>query len=148
MDASKYLIIGGGLAGGKAVEGIRKVDAEGAVTLVTAEPHRPYQRPPLSKDYLRGQAELDHVYLREPGFYPENGVELITGARAAALNPATRRVWLEDGRELGYEKLLLATGGRAWRLPLPGNELEGVYTLRTIDDSQRIRAAAATAPRC
>jgi len=141
MTSYKYLIIGGGLAGGRAVSGIRQVDEGGSVGLVTQEPHRPYERPPLSKKYMREEVGLDRVYVEDADYYDENEVDLMTGVRAAGVDPEAQTVTLEDGRELGYEKLLLATGGYAWRLPMPGNELENVFTLRKIEDSERIREA-------
>ncbi len=142
VKSYKYIIIGGGLAGGKAVDGIRQVDETGKVAVVTEEPHRPYERPPLSKDYLRGEAGLESVYVGEAAHYEAADAEVLTGVRATRLIPDRRRVALDDGRELEYEKLLLATGGHAWRLPLPGSDLENVFTLRTIEDSDRIREAA------
>jgi len=111
------------------------------VALVTQEPHPPYERPPLSKKYLREEVGLDRVYLEDPDIYDEKDVDIVTGVRATALNPERRAVTLDDGQELGYEKLLLATGGYAWRLPIPGNDLENVFTLRTIEDCDRIREA-------
>ena len=142
MQPYKYVIIGGGLAGQRAGDGIRQVDAEGTVALVTAEHHMPYERPPLSKGYLTGQKGLDRVYLKEDDYYDQNNIEVITGVRATKVDPAARSVTLDDGRVLKYERLLLATGGRAWRLPIPGNDLPGVFTLRTIEDSDGIRQAA------
>jgi 3-phenylpropionate/trans-cinnamate dioxygenase ferredoxin reductase subunit len=142
MQSYRYVIIGGGLAGQRAGDGIRKVDAEGNVALVTAEHHMPYERPPLSKGYLTGKKGLDRVYLKEDDYYGQNNIEVITGVRANRIDPAARSVTLDDGRVLGYEKLLLATGGRAWRLPIPGSDLPGVFTLRTIEDSDGIRQAA------
>lgn len=142
MQSYEYVIIGGGLAGQQAGDGIRKVDAEGTVALVTAEPHMPYERPPLSKGYLTGKKGLDRVYLKEDAYYAQNEIEVITDTRAIRIDPAARNVTLGDGRVLEYRKLLLATGGRAWRLPIPGNDLPGVFTLRTIEDSDGIRDAA------
>ncbi|MBS3784470.1 MAG: FAD-dependent oxidoreductase [Anaerolineae bacterium] len=142
MESYKYVIIGGGLAGGKAVDGIRQFDEEGTVALVTQEAHRPYERPPLSKEYLRGEADLDRVYVDDPGHYDEEDADILMGTRATRLDPAEQTVSLEDGRELAYEKLLLATGGRAWQLPIPGNDLENVFTLRTIEDAEQMRDAA------
>jgi 3-phenylpropionate/trans-cinnamate dioxygenase ferredoxin reductase subunit len=141
MESYKYLIIGGGLAGGRAVDGIRQIDEEGSVGLVTQEPHRPYERPPLSKKYLRQEVGLDRVYVEDAEYYDEKKVDILTGVRATELDPDKRIVTLEDGRELGYEKLLLATGGYAWRLPIPGSDLDNVFTLRTIEDSDSIREA-------
>lgn len=141
MESYKYLLIGGGLAGGRAVDGIRQLDQEGSVGLVTQESHRPYERPPLSKKYMRQEVGLDRVYLDEPEAYEDKNVDILTGVRAAHLDRDGRTVTLDDGRELAYEKLLLATGGHAWRLPIPGNELGNVFTLRTIEDSEQIREA-------
>ena len=142
MEAFRYVIIGGGLAGGTACEGIRKLDPHGSIALVTKELHRPYQRPPLSKGYLRGVEGLDKVHLRDDGYYAAQKVDLLTGTVAGQVHRAVHRVLLGDGRELGYEKLLLATGGHAWRLPIAGADLPGVMLLRTIGDSDAIRAAA------
>jgi 3-phenylpropionate/trans-cinnamate dioxygenase ferredoxin reductase subunit len=137
-----YVIIGGGLAGGRACQGIRREDSEGSVALVTAEKHGPYQRPPLSKGYLTGSQDLDKVLLKPDGYYSENQIDLLTGVRAAEIRPDAHQVVLEDGRAVGYNKLLLATGGRAWRLPLRGADLRHVYTLRRIEDADAIRSAA------
>ena len=142
MDFSQYIIIGGGIAGGNAVDGIREGDAEGPITLVTQESHRPYQRPPLSKRYLQGKANLNKVYLHTEDYYQENAVKLLTESRVMKLSPEQHTLTLDNGQELAYEKLLLATGGHAWRLPVRGNELDGVFTLRTIEDSDAIRTAA------
>ena len=142
MRSYKYVIIGGGMAGGRAGDGIRQVDTEGTVAQITDEPYMPYERPPLSKGYLTGKEGLDHVYLREESHYTENNIEVSIGVRATHIDPASRTVTLDDGRVLGYEKLLLATGGRAWRLPIPGSDLAGVFTVRTIDDADSIREAA------
>jgi NADPH-dependent 2,4-dienoyl-CoA reductase/sulfur reductase-like enzyme len=147
MEAYEYVIIGGGLAGQRACDGIRKVDTDGTVALVTEEPHMPYQRPPLSKGYLTGKEGLDHVYIREDDYYTQNNIEVISGVRATKVDPAARSATLGEGRMLGYEKLLLATGGHAWRLPIPGNDLPEVFTLRTIEDADRIREAAGSGKR-
>jgi 3-phenylpropionate/trans-cinnamate dioxygenase ferredoxin reductase subunit len=139
---SKYVIIGGGLAGERGAENARKIDPEGTITLVTAEPHMPYERPALSKGYLTGKEGLDHVYTRPDDFYAESDIEVIVGAKATNIDRATHSVTLDDGRVLTYERLLLATGGRPWRLPIPGSDLAGVLTLRTIGEADAIRAAA------
>ena len=139
MESYKYLIIGGGLTGGRACQGIRREDATGSVALITAEDHGPYQRPPLSKGYLTGDQDLSKVLLKSDHFYEENEIDLLTGVRASEIRPDAHQVVLEDRRVVGYDKLLLATGGRAWRLPLPGADLGRVYTLRTIEDADAIR---------
>jgi len=137
-----YLIIGGGIAGGKACEGIREVDQESSIALITKEGHPPYQRPPLSKGYLKDEVDLDHVYLHPSEKYQELNVNVIRGREATDLSPNDHVVNLEDGEEIGYQKLLLATGGSAIRLPIWGNELENVFTLRSIEDAQKIQEAA------
>lgn len=142
MTAYDYVIIGGGMAGGRACDGIRRIDATGSIVLVTAESHRPYERPPLSKGYLAGKEGLDKVYLKDEAEYAESGIDLITGVRAREVDAASSQVTLADGRTLEYGKLLLATGGRARRLALSGGDLDGMYTLRTIGDADAIRRRA------
>jgi len=137
----RYLIIGGGLAGGRACQGIRKFDTEGSVTVLTGEKHFPYQRPPLSKGYLSGVQGLDKVYLKVDAYYAENHIDVMQGVWVTRVDRAGHQVALADGRVLQYDKLLLATGGHAWRLPIPGNDLPGAFTLRTIDNSDAIRQA-------
>jgi 3-phenylpropionate/trans-cinnamate dioxygenase ferredoxin reductase component len=141
MDAYKYVIIGGGLAGGSAAEAIREVDPRGSLVLVTQEHRRPYHRPPLSKSFLQGKKELEGVFLQDEEYYQSQHIALLMGTRALVLDRANRTVSLDNGQTLRYDRLLLATGGRAWRLPLPGNDLDQVFTLRTVEDSQRIRDA-------
>lgn len=142
MKAYKHLIIGGGIAGGKACEGIREVDDTGSIGLITMEAHPPYEKPPLSKGYLQGDQELDQVYLKQAQAYQDLDVDLILGTKATHLNPDDHQVTLDDGEQIKYEKLLLATGGSAIRLPIWGAELDNVFTLRSIEDSQKIREAA------
>jgi 3-phenylpropionate/trans-cinnamate dioxygenase ferredoxin reductase subunit len=142
MEEYKYVIVGGGLAGGSAVDAIRQVDAEGSLVLVTQEPYNPYHRPPLSKGFLMGQGGREKVYLRSADHYARNNVDLLVGMRATGLSPDRRLLTLDDGRTLKYERLLLATGGRARRLSIPGNDLPGVFALRSIEDSEGIRDAA------
>jgi NADPH-dependent 2,4-dienoyl-CoA reductase/sulfur reductase-like enzyme len=141
MESYKYVIIGGGLAGGRAVDGIRQMDEEGTVCLVTQEPHRPYERPPLSKKYMRDEVGLDRVYVEDAGYYDEKDVDVLTDVPVTGLNREARVVTLGDGQEIEYEKLLLATGGRARQLSIPGSELKNVFTLRKIEDSEGIREA-------
>ena len=142
MDTYKYIIVGGGLTGGRACQGIRRVDKSGTVALIAAERHVPYERPALSKGYLTGKESLDHLYVKEEAYYAQNQIDLLQGVRVTGIDRAAHSVTLDDGRALGYEKLLLATGGHAWRLPIPGSGLPGVYTLRTIEDADAIRQAA------
>lgn len=136
----RMLIIGGGLAAGAAAETLRKEGFEGEVTLVTAESHPPYQRPPLSKGYLGGAEGADAVLLHPTEWYADRGIELLTGVAATELDPEGHTVGLADGRRLAYDAVLLATGAQPRTLPLPGHELQGVVTLRSLDDSDALAA--------
>jgi 3-phenylpropionate/trans-cinnamate dioxygenase ferredoxin reductase subunit len=143
--AIDYLIIGGGLAGAMAAEAIRERGVGGRVVIVTEDHERPYHRPPLSKEYLRGDQDRKEVFVHPPEWYHEQGVELMAQTRATRLDPQTHQVTLEDGRTLEYKKLLLATGSTPKHLEIPGAELEGVHYLRWLDDSDGLRSAAARA---
>lgn len=140
-----YLLIGGGLAGATAAEELRKRDASATILLVSQDEHRPYHRPPLSKEYLRGEIDRDGtygdggVYVQLPGWYAEQHVEVLTGFTAVDLNTAARVALLSDGTAVHYQVLLLATGGRARRLEVSGMDLPGVQTLRTLRDADEIR---------
>jgi 3-phenylpropionate/trans-cinnamate dioxygenase ferredoxin reductase component len=136
-----FVIVGAGMAGGKAAETLREEGFDGRVVLLGAEPERPYERPPLSKDYLRGEAERGGVYLQEDtGWYEEHDVELRTSTSATSLDVGAREVVLDDGERLGYDALLLATGAEPKRPPIPGTDLDGVHVLRTFPDSDALRA--------
>ncbi|HTE72408.1 MAG TPA: NAD(P)/FAD-dependent oxidoreductase, partial [Actinomycetes bacterium] len=135
-----FVIVGGGLAGAKAAETLRAEGFDGPVVLVAGEPEVPYERPPLSKDYLLGKADRESPRVHAPEWYAEHQVELRTGVQATRLDPATHRLALDTGEELAYAKLLLATGSSARRLPVPGADLEGVRYLRTFADSDRLLA--------
>ena len=135
-----FVIVGGGLAGGKAAETLRAEGYDGAVVLVAGEAELPYERPPLSKGYLLGKADRESARVHEADWYAEQGVELRTGVRATHLDPGGHRLTLEDGEELPYAKLLLATGSSARRLPVPGADLDGVRYLRTLADSDTLLA--------
>ncbi len=138
------LLIGGGLASATAAEEIRKRDANGSIVLVSNEPQRPYNRPPLSKEYLRGEINDEGVYgnggiyVHEPGWHDEHQVELLRG-EAVVLDPAAKTVRLADGQTLTYGKLLLAMGGRPRALDVPNANLPGIHYLRTVADSGAIR---------
>jgi 3-phenylpropionate/trans-cinnamate dioxygenase ferredoxin reductase subunit len=136
-----YVIVGGGAAGGTAAEALRRYGFTGRVVLVGAELDRPYQRPPLSKQYLQGAFPEEKVFFRTPEYYVEQAVELRLGARATALNPAEQTVALDTGEALHYDKLLIATGSELRRLTLPGSDLEEVYYLRTLPEARRLAAA-------
>ena len=142
--AVTYLLLGGGLASATAAEEIRKRDPNGSIVIVCKEPQRPYNRPPLSKEYLRGEINdtgtygNGGIYVHEPEWYGEQRVELLHG-EATALDPAAKTVRLADGQTLTYDKLLLAVGGRPRALDVPNANLPGIYYLRTVTDSDVLR---------
>ena len=136
-----HVIAGAGLAGAKAAEALRAEGFEGRIVLVGDEPELPYERPPLSKDYLRGESPREQARVHEPGFYAGHDIELLTGTSVTDLNAAARDVTLSTGERLGYDRLLLATGSEPRRLSVPGAELDGVHHLRTFADSDAIAAA-------
>jgi 3-phenylpropionate/trans-cinnamate dioxygenase ferredoxin reductase subunit len=135
-----FVIVGASLAGAKAAETLREEGFDGRVVLVGAEEQRPYERPPLSKDYLRGEAELENVYVHPDGFYAEHDIELRLRRTAVSVNVAGRELALDDGERLRYDRLLLATGAEPRRLSVPGSELEGVLYLRSVEDSGALRS--------
>ncbi len=134
-EVVRYVIVGGGLAAARAVEGIREHDREGAITVVSAEDHVPYERPPLSKDVLQGKAEADVAYPHPEGWYSAEWVTLRLGQPATAISVDQHTVTLGDGSELPWDRLLLATGSVVRRLDVPGGDLPGVHYLRTMDES-------------
>jgi 3-phenylpropionate/trans-cinnamate dioxygenase ferredoxin reductase subunit len=134
-----FVIVGGGLAGGAAAGALRDRGFDGRLVLIGAETHPPYERPPLSKDYLRGETKAGDFQLRPADWYAEHEIDLRLGTRAEALDPAHRVVSLEGGERIGYDRLLLATGGRNRVFRVPGSDLEGVLQLRTIEDADRIK---------
>jgi 3-phenylpropionate/trans-cinnamate dioxygenase ferredoxin reductase subunit len=138
-----FVIVGAGLAGGGAAATLRQEGFEGGVILVGAEPQPPYERPPLSKEYLRGEFSFEQALVQEPGFYDENGIETRLGVRATRVDAVDRVVELEGGERVAYDKLLITTGGRNRHFPIPGLDLEGIYDLRTVADSDRLRAEIA-----
>jgi 3-phenylpropionate/trans-cinnamate dioxygenase ferredoxin reductase component len=136
-----FVIVGAGMAGGKAAETLREEGFDGRIVLLGAEAERPYERPPLSKDYLRGEAERGGVYLQEDaGWYEEHDVELRASTTAESLDVGGRAVVLADGERVSYDALLLATGAEPKRPPIPGADLDGVHVLRTFADSDALRA--------
>jgi 3-phenylpropionate/trans-cinnamate dioxygenase ferredoxin reductase subunit len=141
-NEGKIVVVGAGLAGGGAALELRRLGFEGELTLVGAESHLPYIRPPLSKGFLRGEERFEDALVAPREMYERQHVELLLGRRAVALDVQGRRVRLEDGEELAYDRLLVTTGGRKRRLPFAGADLDGVFDLRTVEDSKRIRADA------
>jgi 3-phenylpropionate/trans-cinnamate dioxygenase ferredoxin reductase component len=138
--SSTFVIVGAGMAGGKAAETLREEGFDGRIVLLGAEPDRPYERPPLSKDYLRGEAERQTIYLQEDaGWYAEHDVELRASTVVESLDVDGRAVVLAGGERVGYDRLLLATGAEPKRLPVPGADLAGVHVLRTVAHSDVLR---------
>lgn len=137
-DKQKFVIVGASQCGGGAAETLRKHGFDGRIVLIGAEPERPYERPPLSKEYLRGEEERERIFLRSPDYYDEQEIELRLGERATRLHTREREVELEGGERLAFDRLLIATGGRPRRLPVPGEDLEGVHYLRTVVQSEAI----------
>jgi 3-phenylpropionate/trans-cinnamate dioxygenase ferredoxin reductase component len=142
-----FVIVGANLAGGAAVKKLRDEGFAGGIVMIGEEPHPPYERPPLSKDYLRGETALSDALLLPPAWYDENDVELRLGVRAERIDPAGRTVELAGGERIPYDKVLIATGGRNREFPIPGHDLRGVLQLRTVEDSDRIREEAGRAGR-
>ena len=138
-----FVIVGASLAGGGAAAALREDGFDGKVILIGAEPQPPYERPPLSKEHLRGESSFEHVLFRPPDFYAENDIETRFGVRVTRVGAAEKVVELDGGERVAYDKLLVATGGRNRRVSIPGIELGGIYGLRTVADSDRIRAEIA-----
>ncbi len=136
-----FVIVGAGMAGANAAESLRRVGFAGGVVLLGAEPHLPYERPPLSKGLLSGATPEARIFPRDAGFYHEQRIELRLGSRAVALDTSRRTVALADGEQVAFDRLLIATGGEPRRLTLPGTELPGVVYLRTLEDARALAAA-------
>ncbi len=132
-----FVIVGAGLAGAKAAETLREEGFDGRLVLVGDEPERPYERPPLSKDYLRGEAE-DAPYVHDQTFYDDHSIELLCSTRVTGLDAGLQELLLEGDRRLGYDRLLLSTGAVPRRLDVQGADLDGIHYLRTLADSKRI----------
>ena len=135
-----FVIVGASLAGAKAAETLREEGFEGRIVLVGSETELPYERPPLSKEYLRGEAERDTIYVHEASFYDEQRIELRLGETAVALDPERHEVELSGGDRLAYERLLITTGAEPRRLDIPGGDLDGVHYLRSVESCDAIRA--------
>ena len=134
-----HVIVGAGLAGAKAAETLREEGFDGRVVLVGAEDVRPCERPPLSKDYLRGEVGRDKVYVHDQDFYAERDIDLLLGRSATSLDTGRQELALDDGERLHYDRLLLTMGAEPRRLSIPGADLDGVLYLRTVGDSDRLR---------
>ncbi len=146
-DIGTIVIVGASLTGVKAAEALRTEGYDGRIVMFGEEEQPPYLRPPLSKEYLRGEGELDHVFVHPEAWYAEQRIELRLSTPVRAIAPATREVVLDDGRRVAFDRLLLATGAAPRRLQIPGNDLAGVHYLRTLEDADAIRDAIAGAHR-
>jgi NADPH-dependent 2,4-dienoyl-CoA reductase/sulfur reductase-like enzyme len=142
VKSIKYLLIGGGLACSQAAKQLREVDPESRIALVGEEPYVPYDRPPLSKEFLREEKPRDALFFDPEPYFHEQGVDLVLGVAAQQLDLANKTATLGNGDTIAFEKALIATGGRPVRLKVPGADLRGVHYLRTLDDSTAIAAEA------
>lgn len=147
MVTVDFLIVGGGLAGVSAAETIRALGARGSVAIVSGEIDPPHDRPPLSKEFLRDERSREQILLRPLEFYQANRVGLVLGRPALSLKPEAHEVVLADGETVGYQRLLLATGGRPRSLGVPGESLSGIYQLRTLAEAERLKEAAGASTR-
>jgi 3-phenylpropionate/trans-cinnamate dioxygenase ferredoxin reductase subunit len=139
--ASGVVIVGAGHAGGTAAALLRQYGYEGPISVVGDEPIAPYQRPPLSKAWLKGEADAESLALRPVSFYQEHNIDLVLNVAVTAIDRAGKAVVLADGRRLSYAHLIIATGARARSLPLPGADLAGVFVLRSAADAEGLKAA-------
>lgn len=138
---TRVVILGAGHAGGSAAAFLRQYGFEGSITLVGEEPIAPYQRPPLSKAWLKGEAGEEELKLKDDGWYAENGCRLLLGVTAEAIDRQAKTVALSSGESLAYDVLIIATGARARKLPVPGADLKGVLELRTAADAEALKGA-------
>jgi 3-phenylpropionate/trans-cinnamate dioxygenase ferredoxin reductase subunit len=142
-----FVIVGASLAGAKAAETLRTEGFDGSVVLIGEETRRPYERPLLSKDYLRGEKPAAKLYVHDEGYYADNDIELVTSTHVESLRPGDHEITLTGGRRMPYTRLLLSTGAAPRPLPLPGADLPGVMYLRVMDEADALRAAIAAASR-
>jgi 3-phenylpropionate/trans-cinnamate dioxygenase ferredoxin reductase component len=142
-DSESFVIVGAGMAGAKGAEALRDQGFDGRITLLGDEAHRPYERPPLSKEYLMGSAEFDAAYVHPETWYADNRVDLRLNTSARHIDRSLRQVELADGTRLEFDKLMLATGAHPRSIPVPGHDAEGVLHLRRVGDSDRIKEALA-----
>jgi 3-phenylpropionate/trans-cinnamate dioxygenase ferredoxin reductase component len=142
-----FVIVGAGLAGAKAAEALRKEGFDGAVVLIGDEADRPYDRPPLSKDYLQGKSDKEKLFIHPADWYTQNDVDFRSETRVTGVDPAAHLVHTHDGKRFAYDKLLLATGSSPRRLQVPGADLTGVYYLRRVGDSEALKVALTSAER-
>jgi 3-phenylpropionate/trans-cinnamate dioxygenase ferredoxin reductase component len=138
-EINRVIVVGAGQAGGETAQRLRQGGFKGDITLIGEEPSAPYQRPPLSKAYLKGDLSMDRLLLRPKAVYAEENIALLAPLKAVWIDRANRRVRVEGGRELAYDALVLATGARPRRLPLVGADLDGVHLFRSAADVDAVR---------
>jgi 3-phenylpropionate/trans-cinnamate dioxygenase ferredoxin reductase component len=143
----RFVIVGASLAGGSAVGTLREEGFDGDIVLLGSEPHPPYERPPLSKSFLRGETPFTDALVFQEAFYADNHVETGFGSTVVRIDTKDKQVVVAAGDRIPYDKLLLTTGARNRRPPIPGSDLDGVYDLRTVEDSERLRQEAASGRR-
>jgi 3-phenylpropionate/trans-cinnamate dioxygenase ferredoxin reductase subunit len=140
-DPETIVIVGGGLAGHTAAETLRREGFDGRVVLFAEESSRPYDRPPLSKEFLKGELDEEKLYFRPRDFYESQRIELRLGSRVEGLDAVRQLIFTSDAEPLQYDRLLIATGGYPRRLPVPGGDLRGIHYLRSLKDSARLGEA-------
>ncbi|WP_296612164.1 FAD-dependent oxidoreductase [Sphingomonas sp.] len=140
MEQFDVLIVGAGHGGAQAAIALRQSKFDGSIALLGDEPELPYERPPLSKEYLAGDKSFERILIRQPAFWEERQVTMLPGRRVVAVDPVAHRVTTADGAEIGYGKLVWAAGGHARRLSCQGHDLAGVHTVRTRADADRMIA--------
>lgn len=140
MDTVDVLVVGSGHAGAQVAIALRKEGFEGSIALVSEEMELPYERPPLSKDYLAGDKSFDRLLIRQPAFWHDQRISLLPGRRISTVHPSEHRVEDEDGRSLSYRWLIWAAGGKPRRLRCPGHDLQGIHVVRTRADIDAIRS--------
>jgi 3-phenylpropionate/trans-cinnamate dioxygenase ferredoxin reductase subunit len=143
MNDSTHVIVGASLAGATAASTLREEGARGRIILIGAEAELPYERPPLSKAYLRGETRVEHAPLRPAAFYADNDIETVLGTRVAKVDSDAKALEVEDGSRIPFDTLLIATGVRNRHIEIPGADLKGIYSLRTVQDAALIRAEIA-----
>ena len=143
----RFIIVGASLAGAKAAETLREDGFEGEIVLIGEEPVRPYERPPLSKDYLQGKAGVDKVFVHDDSYYADHDIELRLSSTVKALDLQNKEMLLASGELLGYDAALLSMGSTPRRITVPGSELAGIHYLRSLADSDRLRSAIGGAKR-
>jgi 3-phenylpropionate/trans-cinnamate dioxygenase ferredoxin reductase component len=142
-----YVIAGASLAGAKAAETLRSEGFDGRVVLIGEEPVRPYERPPLSKAYLRGEVDFDSAAVHLPGYYAEHDIELLTSTTVVSIDPTAKQIQMDPGGQLAYDQLLLTTGATPRHVAIPGAELSGIHYLRSLSSCDALREALGRATR-